>query len=241
MGADGWCSLLAILVLAACNHTAGPATPPAASPAPPLTLLTLGDSYTVGQGIRVAGSWPAQLADSLAAGGDTLHVRDKTAGTGWSTRSLLTALRDSVAAGGLRDRPYGLVTVMIGVNDQYAGLGSAAFTAHLDTLAALAIDLAGGDPGRVLGFTIPDWGVTPAGLQAGGVQISRDVEAYNSDLLRRLAAAGIPCLDLTDMSRQARDEPALVAADGLHYTAEMYRRWVAHMLPHVRDTLGLAP
>lgn len=235
--------LAGLLVLAAC--TSGETDPTAPAPstpvAAPTTLLALGDSYTVGQSVPVTASWPAQLADSLAAAGHPLERRDVIAVTGWTTRDLLTALRDSLAAGRAEDEPFGLVTLLIGVNNQFQGLPFETFAADLDTLLNLATALAGGDAERVLGLTIPDYSVTPVGQAFDPDRTSREIAALNRELVAQLDSRGIPWVDVAALCAAARSEPGLVARDGLHFTGEMYRRWVVEMLPRVGEALGAVP
>ena len=216
-------------------------TDPLAIPAaaPDLALLALGDSYTVGQGLPARWSWPLQLADSLAVTGDSLRTVDIIAQTGWTTRDLLAALRDRLAHGPLSAAPYDLVTLMIGVNNQFQGLDPVLFAADLDTLIAMSIELAGHDPARVLGFSIPDYGVTPVGEMFGSARIAVEIESHNVILRDKFDERGIVLLDITTLSRLAEDEPDLVARDGLHYSQEMYARWVTLMLPAVRTCLML--
>lgn len=204
-----------------------------------LSLLALGDSYTVGHSLPVEWSWPYQLADSLAAAGDSLRILDVIAQTGWTTRDLLDSVRDSLAVGAVQSGTYGLVTLMIGVNNQFQGMDARVMEAELDTLITLALNLTGDDPSRVFGFSIPDYGVTPMGERFGRERIAVEIEAYNVILARKFGDRGIVMLDITTVSRQAEAEPELIARDDLHYSREMYRRWVELMLPTVRSCLGL--
>lgn len=212
-----------------CQGTDSPTRPPVGN-SPVLSLLALGDSYTVGHSLPPRWSWPRQLADSLAAAGDSLRTLDVVAQTGWTTADLLAAMGEADLQPG-----YGLVTVMIGVNDQYADRDRTEFAADLDSLLAWAGRL--GD--EVICFTIPDYGVTPAGQLFGGAAISREIDAWNRTLVEVAAGRRLVPLNVTALSREAADDPALVARDGLHYSKEMYRRWVSLMIPSVRRALGL--
>jgi len=231
-------SLSVMAAIVGCTDWYDPARPrPAAEKE--LTILALGDSYTVGYSLPTDWNWPCQLADTLAAGGDSLESLEVIAATGWTTRDLLEAVRDSLALDGLEYESYGLVTLMIGVNNQFKGLDPAVFEAELDTLINLALELAEGDPVRVLGFSIPDYGVTPVGEMFGPARIATEIDAYNVILERIFGERGIVMLDVTTLSRLADDEPQLVAKDGLHYSREMYARWVTLMLAQVRIGLGI--
>jgi lysophospholipase L1-like esterase len=233
--------LLVLFVLSGCHEGSGPTVPEQrGQPEAQLTLLALGDSYTAGNSLPLQWSWPWQLADSLAADGDTLATLDVIAQTGWRTRDLLNAVRDSLASGDLPPGDYGLVTLMIGVNNQFQGMDQGVFAAEIDTLLELAISLAGNDPARVLGFSIPDYGVTPTGQMFGSARIAVEIGVHNAILTRKFGEYGVIMLDITTVSQLADDEPQLVAKDGLHYSPEMYSRWVALMYSAVRSGLKLS-
>ena len=232
---------LAVMVaICGCSEADDPARPQP-NTEKELTILALGDSYTVGHSLPRDWSWPYQLADTLAAAGDSLESLEVIATTGWTTRDLLDAVRDSLASDGLEYESYGLVTLMIGVNNQFQGLEPSVFEAEMDTLINLALELAEGDPVRVLGFSIPDYGVTPVGEMFGPARIAVEIDAYNVILERKFTESGIVMLDVTALSRLADVEPQLVAKDGLHYSREMYARWVTLMLAQVRNGLMIAP
>jgi len=231
--------VLALVSWAGCSEDSDPASV-MPGPEPNLSFLALGDSYTVGHSLPQEWSWPFQLADSLSASGDTLRNLDVIAQTGWTTRDLLDAFRDSLDAGRLQQRPYGLATLMIGVNNQFQGVDTWIFEAELDTLLSLALEMTGGDPERVLGFSIPDYGVTPVGEMFGSDRIGREIQIHNAILARKYGERDIVMIDVTTLSRLAGTDPQLVARDGLHYSREMYRQWVALMLPAVRVCLGLS-
>lgn len=230
--------LPALFTSSGCGRNDDPTSPPSVSDSR-LGLLALGDSYTVGHSLPTEWSWPYQLADTLAAAGDSLTSLQVIARTGWTTRDLLDAVRDTLSAEALLDEAPGLVTLMIGVNNQFQDIDLGVFEAEMDTLINLALALAG-EPGRVLGFSIPDYGVTPVGEMFGSVRIGVEIEEHNAILERKFGEYGVPMLDITTVSRLADDLPQLVAKDGLHYSAEMYARWVTLMLPAVRSGLELS-
>lgn len=229
---------LSAVLLSGCQDGPDP-TDPQDGESSPMTLLALGDSYTMGHGVPWQWNWPCQLADSLAAGGDTLQDVKVIATTGWTTRDLLDAVRDSLHEDAL-SREYGLVTLMIGVNNQFQGLDLQLTASEWDTLAVLARQLAGGDPLRVLVFSIPDYGVTPVGQMFDAEVIGDEIEQHNRRLAAVMADHGISVLDITTVSLLAGTDASLLARDGLHFSREMYRRWVSLMLPDVRDRLQLS-
>lgn len=195
-------------------------------------MLALGDSYTLGQGIPAPSSWPQQLADSLSVHGDTLHI-DMIAETGWTTDDLL----EEVSSRSL-DNAYDLVTVMIGVNDQFRDRRVDDFDANLGVLIEAAIASAGGLAERVVVFSIPDYGVTPYGEMFGGAAVSADIDVFNSAAASTAGDHGVLWCDITTASRTAAVESGLVARDGMHFSASMYARWVHIALPALRSCLA---
>ncbi len=222
-------ALAAIGTGAGCARDSGPEV--AAAPIA-VRLLALGDSYTAGTGIRPHLAWPSQLADSLRAAGDSVATVEVVAAAAWTTGDLLAALAASAPSG-----PFDLVGLLIGVNNQYRGLDPAVFAGDYGRLLDRAVDLGDGEPGRVIALTIPDYGVTPVGSVFGAERIAREIDALNREIQRQVAARGIVLVDIAPLSRQATDNPALVAGDGLHFSVEMHRRWVGLVLPQVERIL----
>ncbi len=221
------------------------------APALPARCLALGDSYTIGESVPAAERWPNQLAQGLRDAGANLANPDIVARTGWTTDELTAAL-DAVehgetvemAANERAPRPapaYALVTLLIGVNNQYRGRPVDEYQAQLRALIARAIAYAGGQPRRVVMLSIPDWGVTPfaAGMGRDAATVAREIDAYNAAARAVCAEAGVAFIDITPLTREATQRPELLAGDGLHPSGIDYRRWAQAALPAARAALGL--
>ncbi len=204
----------------------------------PLRLLALGDSYTIGEGVPEAGRWPVQLAARLRAEGMPVDPPRLVATTGWTTDELAAAMAASAF-----DPPYDLVTLLIGVNDQYRGRDLAAYRAGLLPLLEQTIVLAGRRPGRVLVVSIPDWGVTRFGRGSGRdiVQIAAQIDACNALSHAVARDRGAHWVDVTAISREAGDGPGQLTDDGLHPSARQYARWLDAVLPAARQALDTHP
>lgn len=202
----------------------------------PLAYLALGDSYTIGEGVAEDGRWPVQLARALRDEGIELADPRIIATTGWTTDELAAAID---AAGPLGT--YDLVSLLIGVNNQYRERGVEEYRGQFEALLRRAIGLAGGRADRVLVLSIPDWGVTPFAAASGrdrGV-IAAELDAFNAAARVACRAAGVAFVDITPVSRARGHEPEMLAADGLHPSAAMYALWAQLALPVARDLLTL--
>ena len=225
------------LLLATCS-TPESATPN--GPFPPLpsidttfTYLALGDSYTIGESVAEGGRYPVQLADSLQQlHRTTLDIVDIVARTGWTTDELDAGID---AREDLEDT-YDLVSLLIGVNNQFRGRAVEDYEPEFRALLERAIDFAGGEKDRVFVVSIPDYAYTPFGQ--GNPAISNGIDIYNAANRAITEEFGIRYFDITPISREGLDNTALVAADNLHPSAEQYGRWVSLMHAEVAEMLG---
>lgn len=194
----------------------------------PFTYLALGDSYTIGQSVPQAQSYPYQLKDLLNNGGLNVISPDIIAVTGWTTDNLIYAIDQS----SFKSNKYDFVTLLIGVNDQYQQLSKDNYRTKFAQVLHTAIDFAKGDINRVFVLSIPDWGVTPF---AGGKDnvIGPDIDAFNAINREETSKVHVSYIDITAISRQAANDPSLIAGDGLHPSGKMYALWMQMLEPIV--------
>lgn len=197
-----------------------------------ISFLALGDSYTIGERVEESGRWPVQLADSLNARGISVTTPVIVAKTGWTTDELMQGIEDR----NLRDT-FDLVSLLIGVNNQYRGRDTAEFRSQFNTLLDRAASFAGGSLDRVFVVSIPDWGVTPFAEERDREKIAEEIDAFNRIKQQETERRSILFVDITDISRRAASDPALTAGDGLHPSEKMYALWVEKMAPFIRDLL----
>lgn len=205
---------------------------PSIAPDQRVRMLALGDSYTIGEGVAKADRWPAQLADLLRAQGYQIDELNILAQTGWTTGDLAAAIREAEL-----EPPYDLVSLLIGVNNQYRGYSRDDYRQEFSQLLAQAVAFAGGDSRRVLVLSIPDWGVTPYAAGSDRAAIAADIDAFNAVNRQIAEERGVNYVDVTQVSRRAGEDETLLASDGLHPSGKMYAEWARLVLPAALEAL----
>jgi len=197
-----------------------------------LSYLALGDSYTIGESVDENERWPVQLVEKLRI--DSVNVADATiiAQTGWTTDELIAGIEEAAPAD-----DYHLVSLMIGVNNQYRGRQANNFRDELSELISIAINRSSNGAGGVIVLSVPDWGLTPFAAGRDKEKITSEIDLFNSVICEECSKAGVEYFNITDISRKVSSEPSLIADDGLHPSGEMYRLWVGRIYPYVYDLL----
>jgi lysophospholipase L1-like esterase len=203
-----------------------------------MRYLALGDSYTIGESVEPAQRWPAQLTARLRERGFTFDDPLIIATTGWTTGDLSRALVQTQPLG-----PFDLVTLLIGVNDQYRGRTEEEYRRQFRTLLQRAVTYAGDDATRVIVLSIPDWSVTPFASALGAEQrslarIAAAIDRLNAINQAEAERTGAYYIYVTSISREAGVDRSLLAPDGLHPSGKMYARWVTLVEPVACDILA---
>jgi lysophospholipase L1-like esterase len=197
-----------------------------------ISYLALGDSYTIGEGAPEAGRWPVQLAALAQAQGLPLAAPTIIARTGWTTAELQDAIRAAHDT-----RTYGLVSLLIGVNNQYRGQSQALYRQEFRALLATAVAFAGGQPRHVVVLSIPDWGRTPFADGRDRAQIAQEIDQFNAVAHEECQHADVAFVDITPCTRAAAADGSQFTADGLHYTPAQMQQWAALAWPVVQRQL----
>jgi lysophospholipase L1-like esterase len=200
-----------------------------------LLYLALGDSYTIGELVEPDERWPARLAALLRKAGLAVRDPEIIAKTGWTTDELEAGLDHAGPRG-----PFGLVTLQIGVNDQYRGRDAGEYRDRFRVLLERAVGLAGGEAGRVIVVSIPDWGVTPFARGRDRAAIAAGIDRFNAVNREETDRAAARYLDITTISRRAAapGSETPVMSDGLHPTGAVYGEWARLILPLALAVLG---
>ncbi|MCX6049251.1 MAG: SGNH/GDSL hydrolase family protein [Chloroflexi bacterium] len=197
-----------------------------------MRYLALGDSYTIGQSVQETERWPVQLTTQLNAAGLVIDPPQIIARTGWTTDDLSDAIKAQKPQG-----PFALVSLLIGVNNQFQRLSSGEYRTEFRALLQKSIELVGGDANHVIVVSIPDWGVTPFAQNRNRQDIAADIDLFNAINQAETSAAGVAYVDITPISRQATNDGSLIADDGLHPSGKMYKQWVELVLPVAKKIL----
>lgn len=202
-----------------------------------IQILSLGDSYTAGTGVCDTCSYPEQLKDSLLQNLNNINAINLNviASAGWTTTSLLNTVNGVTVS-----YDYDIVTLLIGVNNQFQGVPFERFEEEFNTLIERATLEARNDPSNIVVLSIPDYAFTPFGQSFGNPQItSEEIDQYNQYIANYCGVNSITFVNITDISRQGLDNPNIVANDNLHLSEYAYALIVERLLPIVIDKIEL--
>ena len=196
---------------------------------PNMTLLCLGDSYTIGESVPITDNFPYQTIKLLRKSGFNFQPPEIIAKTGWTTDELQAAINNHHFL-----PAYDFVTVLIGVNNQYRGRSVDEYKTQFESLLKQAISFAGNNTDHVIVLSIPDWGVTPFAEGRDRKKIGNEIDSYNSASLAISEKYKVPYIDITPGTRKAATDKSLLAADGLHPSAIAYAEWAEKIVAFIK-------
>lgn len=187
--------------------------------------LALGDSYTIGQSVPENDRFPVLLVNDLNAKNYNFNPPRIIARTGWTTGELKNAiLQENIS------EKYDLVTLLIGVNNQFRGNSIEVFRAEFIELLNMASSFAGNNSKNVIVVSIPDWAVSPYASSRDTSKISKEIDLFNAVKKEETLKMNIKFVDITSVSRQALNKPEYFASDGLHFSGAMHQLWVDEIM-----------
>ena len=194
------------------------------------TYLALGDSYTIGQSVLASERFPNQTVQILRSENIKINDPQFIATSGWTTKSLLDALNAVPLP-----MNYDVVSLLIGVNNQYQGRSIDEYKSEFTILLNRAIQYAGSKPSHVFVLSIPDYSVTPFASGMNKAKIATEIDQFNAANKTISLQLGVNYLDITPISREP--DPALIASDGLHPSGKQYKRWSDLLSPIIKQVL----
>ena len=189
-------------------------------------FLALGDSYTIGQSVEVNERWPVQFLKELKATTNVIDTLQIIAQTGWRVDQLKEAMNSSDL-----EPPYGIVSLLIGVNNQYQGQNANDFRPEFIEILEKSLKLVENRTERLFVISIPDWGASPYGFGFDRAKVSKEINEFNSVVKEASEKRGLRYFNITTISRRALIDRTLIASDGLHPSGKMYKLWVDKMIP----------
>lgn len=190
------------------------------------TYIALGDSYTIGIGIDLQGSWPVQLTKSLQENGFELNLIGVIAQNGWTTQDILeTALPQ------IQSISPDYISLQIGVNDWINQVNIAVFQQRVSAIFD-ELEKKVSSPSQIIIMTIPDFSAAPNGyVYASGRDIPSGITDFNNILTTEAERRDFTIIDIFDLSQEMRQNPELVASDKLHPSEKAYTQWVEFIKP----------
>lgn len=185
-----------------------------------LNYLALGDSYTIGEMVPADQSYPNQAAALLNKKGRHINPPTIIAKTGWRTDELIQGITNANLT-----QKFDIVTLLIGVNNQYQNMDTAIYRREFVQLLKTSISLAKDDKHHVFILSIPDWGVTPFANGRNLEKIATEIDAYNRINKEESKKEGVNYINITSFYRDMGDDPAYIANDKLHPSGKMYEKW----------------
>ena len=189
-------------------------------------FLALGDSYTIGQSVEISERWPVQFLKELKINTSAIDTLQIIAQTGWRVDQLKEAMNSSNL-----EPPYGLVSLLIGVNNQFQGQNANDFRPEFIEILEKSLKLVENRTERLFVVSIPDWGASPYGLGTDRTKVSKEIDEFNSVVKEESEKRGLRYFDITAISRRALIDRTLIASDELHPSGKMYKLWVDKMIP----------
>ena len=197
------------------------------------TYLALGDSYTIGQSVAVSERFPVQVATKLSRLNIKFTTPEIIAQTGWTTASLLSSLGGAAP----KKTAYDIVTLLIGVNNQYQHRSQEEYRQQFEILLIKSIQYAGNNKQRVFVLSIPDYSVTPFASGSNTAMIAMEIDAFNTINKKIALQYNVNYLDITGFTRLAATDPSLIAGDGLHPSGIEYSVWANNLAPMIQAAL----
>lgn len=188
------------------------------------SYLALGDSYTIGEQVDFSQNFPNQTVQQLRKAGFAFLAAEIIAKTGWTTDELSKAIEETVFL-----KKYDMVSLLIGVNNQYRGRSASEFKIEFEHLLQKAIQFAGNKPDRVFVLSIPDWGVTPFAEGRDRKKIAEEIDTFNMVCKNSAANFGARFAEITASQRADGHKPEFLAADGLHPAGSEYKKWAINL------------
>jgi lysophospholipase L1-like esterase len=197
------------------------------------SYLALGDSYTIGENVPIYDSFPYKTVQLLRKAGYSLYAPEIIAKTGWTTDELQTGIANNKLL-----PQYDIVSLLIGVNNQYRARSLQEYTQQFEALLQQAIGFANNKHSNVFVLSIPDWGVTPFAKDRNSATIAHEIDSFNA--VNKLFAEKyqVNYIDITPGTRLAANDTSLLAGDQLHYSGKEHGHWATKLAEAIQKIIS---
>lgn len=187
---------------------------------PQKTILCLGDSYTIGEGVPLFESFPYLLVQKLRSDGFGFASPEIVAKTGFTTDELLHQIKETHFL-----NQYDYATILIGVNNQYRGYSLMDFEVELNKIYQFALEKVSHQSQKIIVLSIPNWGVTPFAKDRNEQQITQEIHQYNAVCNKLAQKNNSTFIDITPQTELAKSNIDLLTSDNLHYSKKSHLQW----------------
>lgn len=198
------------------------------------TYLALGDSYTIGEGLPLEDSWPFQLVEILNKNDFEYVSPEIIAKTGWRTDELIEAIDEKLD----KSQQFDLVSLLIGVNNQYQEKSLSKYKREFKSLLKKAITSSKYGNKSVFVVSIPDYGVTPFAIEKNKTNAIKDLLEYNAYARQLCDEYHVPYYDITALSADLGKSEMMLIEDKLHPNEQQYKSWIDSFLPQLINRLN---
>jgi lysophospholipase L1-like esterase len=196
-----------------------------------IQYMALGDSYTIGEGVRERDRFPNQLTSLLRDKGYSIELIENPSRTGYTTLDLIE--REIPI---LKKNNVNLISILIGVNDQVQGVDAETFRTRFVSVLSKVISTK--PEARVFVLTIPNYTLTPQGKNFGNAQRNTaTLNQYNQIIIEESQKLSLPVVDISELSDRVATDSKLTTTDGLHPSGTHYTLWVERLLPTIEGLL----
>ena len=197
------------------------------------SYLALGDSYTIGEQVLPEENFPHQTVALLQQQAIEVDALQIIAQTGWTTDELDAAITAATVAG-----QFDIVSLLIGVNNQYRGRSVSNFKIEFEQLLQRAVQFAANKPNHVFVVSIPDWGVTPLAAGRDSKQIAAEIDAYNKTCEVEAKQCGVHFINITASQRADGSKDEFLAQDKLHPSGKEYAKWAKQLSAAIKNEIS---
>lgn len=195
-----------------------------------ISFIPVGDSYTIGNGLKETDRWPNVMTKRLNEAGIPIRLIANPAVSGYTVEDALVWEVPVVES-----LKPDFVTVFIGANDNFRGTPISTYETELKTLLD-QIQSKMKNPQNIVLITIPDYSKSPASQDYNTAGVTESIQAYNAIIKKEADQRGLKVADIFPVSQTMTGADDYIS-DGLHPSAQGTAKWEQVIYPVVLGKL----